>query len=148
MTESEYTTAEQLPPAWRDLLTAAIEARRSAHAPYSGFAVGAALRTASGRILSGCNVENASLGLTVCAERVAIWKAISEGEHAFEALAVASESGATPCGACRQVMSEFVEEMRILVADTTGRGWVTSLKALLPHPFSGIGADQECCPQQ
>ena len=148
MTESEYTTAEQLPPAWRELFEAAVAARRNAHAPYSGFAVGAALRTESGHVFAGCNVENASLGLTVCAERVAIWKAISEGEHAFEALAVASESGATPCGACRQVMSEFVEDMRILVADTTGRGWVTSLKALLPHPFSGIGADQECCPQQ
>ena len=146
--ESEYTTAEQLPPAWRELFEAAVAARRNAHAPYSGFAVGAALRSGSGRILSGCNVENASLGLTVCAERVAIWKAISEGERKFEALVVVSGSAATPCGACRQVMSEFVEDMRILVADTTGRGWVTSLKALLPHPFSGIGADQECCPQQ
>ena len=135
MTENEYAAAGQLPPAWHDLLTAAIEARRNAHAPYSGFAVGAALRTDSGRILSGCNVENASLGLTVCAERVAIWKAISEGEQVFEALVVVSASGATPCGACRQVMSEFVEDMPILVADTTGRGWVTSLKALLPHTF-------------
>ena len=143
MVEIENTSVEQLPAPWRELLEAAIAARRNAHAPYSHFAVGAALRTGSGRILSGCNVENASFGLTVCAERVAVWKAVSEGERTFEAMAVVSESGATPCGACRQVMSEFVADMPILIADTTGRGWVTSLKALLPHPFPHVSLSDE-----
>jgi len=145
---SEPVGLEQLPGAWRELFEAAIEARRHAHAPYSRFPVGAALRTGSGHIYAGCNVENASLGLTVCAERVAIWKAISEGERAFQAMAVVTEPGSTPCGACRQVMKEFAQDMPILIADTTGRGWVTSLGALLPHPFlpvtrrGGVSAEE------
>jgi len=135
MPEIEYADVKQLPAEWRELFEAAIEARCNAYAPYSHFPVGAALRTASGHIYAGCNVENASLGLTVCAERVAIWKAVSEGERAFQALAVVSKSGATPCGACRQVMGEFVEDMPVLVADPTGGGWAIRLKTLLPHPF-------------
>jgi cytidine deaminase len=121
---------------WRALLEAALAARAKAHAPYSRFPVGAAVRGASGRIYSGCNVENASSGLTVCAERVAVWKAISEGEREVVALAVITESGAMPCGACRQVLSEFAQDLPILVADTAGQARFTSLAALYPQPFS------------
>jgi len=136
MSRNRATTVKQLPLEWRALIAAATEARNKAHAPYSRFAVGAAVRTASGRIFAGCNVENASTGLTVCAERVAIWKAVSEGERQFEALAVVSEHGAMPCGACRQVLSEFALKLPILVADTAGHVLVTSLEALYPQPFT------------
>ena len=125
-----------LPREWRALLAAATEARGKAHAPYSSFPVGAAVRASSARIFAGCNVENASTGLTVCAERVAIWKAISEGERQFQALAVVTEPGSMPCGACRQVMSEFAEDMPILIADTAGHVLLTSLAALYPNPFT------------
>ncbi|MEA3408626.1 MAG: cytidine deaminase [Chloroflexota bacterium] len=132
----------------RALVAAALEARSRAYAPYSKFAVGAAVRTASGRIFTGCNVENAAFGLTVCAERVAIWKAVSAGERALVGLAVVSEGGVTPCGACRQVMSEFVEDMSILVADTENHVWATSLQALLPDAFPRVSVkDKRCsCP--
>lgn len=114
-----------------------MDVREQAYAPYSGFKVGAAVRTATGRVFYGCNVENASYGLTVCAERVAIWKAVSHGERQIVALAVVSETGAMPCGACRQVMIEFAREMPVLVADTRGRATITSIEALLPEPFPG-----------
>ncbi|MFO7917232.1 MAG: cytidine deaminase [Anaerolineae bacterium] len=127
----------------RALVAAALEARERAYAPYSQFAVGAAVRTASGRTFSGCNVENASFGLTVCAERVAIWKAVSVGERALSALAVVSEGGATPCGTCRQVMSEFVEDMIVLVADTEDHVWATSLRDLLPDPFPRVSVEDK-----
>lgn len=127
----------------RALVAAALEARERAYAPYSQFAVGAAVRTASGRTFTGCNVENASSGLTVCAERVAIWKAISAGERALRALAVVSEGGATPCGTCRQVMSEFVEDMAVLVVDTDDHVWVTSLRALLPDAFPRVSVEDK-----
>ena len=135
MDKREITDSEQLSFEWRALLAAALGVREHAHAPYSEFAVGAALRTASGRIFEGCNVENASYGLTVCAERVAMWKAISEGDHDFCELVVVTEPGGMPCGACLQVMNEFVEDMAILIADTNGHAWLTSLRALLPHAF-------------
>ena len=93
------------------------------------------MRTASGRIYAGCNVENASYGLTVCAERVAIWKAVSEGATEFVALAVVTEPGSSPCGACRQVLSEFSADLPILIADTGGHVFMTSLGVLLPSPF-------------
>jgi len=136
MSQDKVTMVEQLPLEWRALIAAATEARRKAHAPYSHFPVGAAVRTASGRIFAGCNVENASTGLTVCAERVAIWKAVSEGERQFEALAVVTEPGSMPCGACRQVVSEFALDLPILVADTAGHVLITSLGALYPEPFT------------
>ena len=126
----------QLSAEWRALLEAALAARERAHAPYSRFPVGAAVQGASGRIYSGCNVENASSGLTVCAERVAVWKAVSEEEREIVALAVVTESGAMPCGACRQVLSEFAQDLPILVADTAGQARFTSLGALYPQPFS------------
>lgn len=136
MSQNRTTTVKELPLEWRALIAAASDARGKAYAPYSRFSVGAAVRTASGRIFAGCNVENASAGLTVCAERVAIWKAVSEGERQFEALAVVTEQGAMPCGACRQVLSEFAEDIPILVADTAGHVLVTSLGALYPQPFT------------
>jgi len=138
MRRDEIVTQGELSREWRELLDAAQQARARAYAPYSSFPVGAAVRTATGRIYAGCNVENASSGLTVCAERVAVWKAISEGERDFVALAVVTESGSPPCGACRQVMSEFVEDMPVLVADTSGQAWLTTLQHLLPDAFPRV----------
>jgi len=105
-----------------DLLSAAKAAMQNAYAPYSKFKVGAALRTASGRIFTGCNVENASYGAAVCAERVAVCKAVSEGEREFEAIAVVSSAGlpTPPCGICRQTLYEFSEDMRVIVEDGSG----------------------------
>lgn len=120
----------------QDLVRRAIAARRLAYVPYSKFPVGAALLTRSGKIYSGCNVENASYGLTVCAERVAIWKAISEGETEFVALAVATNIGGSPCGACRQVMAEFAPDMPVLIADLSGQATATSVAELLPLAFT------------
>ena len=102
------------------LVSLAAEARKKAYAPYSNFAVGAALLAKSGRVYTGCNVENVSYGLTVCAERVAVFKAVSEGEREFEAIAVVTENGVTPCGACRQVLIEFGDDIQVIVADTAG----------------------------
>jgi cytidine deaminase len=96
-----------------ELIAAACQVRRQAYADYSGFQVGAALRTSSGRVVVGTNVENASYGLTNCAERVAIGNAVTAGERQFEALTVATEGGAPPCGACRQVLSEFCDDLLI-----------------------------------
>lgn len=118
-----------------DLVRQAVEARRRAYVPYSSFAVGAALLTRSGKLYTGCNVENASYGLTVCAERVAIWKAVSEGETEFTALAVATNIGGSPCGACRQVMAEFTPDMAVLIADLSGHVTATSVAELLPLAF-------------
>ena len=137
MKPSEIIPTAQLPFEWRALLAVALEVRERAHAPYSHFAVGAALRTASGRVFEGCNVENASSGLTICAERNALFKAVSEGETEFTALVVVTEPGGMPCGACRQVLNEFTDDLPILIADTSGHGWFTSLNELLPHSFPG-----------
>ena len=120
----------------QDLVKRAIEARLRAYVPYSRFPVGAALLTRSGKIYTGCNVENASYGLTVCAERIAIWKAVSEGETEFEALAVATNIGGSPCGACRQVMAEFAPDMPVLIADLKGQTTELSVGDLLPLAFT------------
>jgi cytidine deaminase len=120
----------------QDLVRQAIEARQRAYVPYSNFPVGASLLTRSGKIFTGCNVENASYGLTVCAERIAIWKAVSEGETEFEALAVATNIGGSPCGACRQVMAEFAPDMPVLIADLSGQANATSVSELLPLAFT------------
>ncbi|QAA75992.1 MAG: Cytidine deaminase [Candidatus Bipolaricaulis sibiricus] len=119
------------------LVAAAVEARRRAYAPYSGFPVGAALLSKGGRLFTGCNVENASYGLTVCAERVALFKAVSEGVREFEAIAVACGDGpCSPCGACRQALYEFAPDLKVILADAEGRSWeVTSLPELLPRAF-------------
>ena len=103
------------------LIDLANEARRRAYAPYSNYQVGAALRTKSGRLFTGCNIENAAYPTGICAERVAIFKAVSEGEREFEVIAVVTSNGGTPCGSCRQVMAEFGLETRVLIGDGEGR---------------------------
>ena len=119
------------------LVTAARQAREHAVAPYSGFKVGAALLTADGRVYGGCNVENASYGLTVCAERVALLKALSEGERAFAAIAVVAdtESPTPPCGPCRQLLWEYCGDIPVVLANRTRIAAEHRLGALLPHPF-------------
>ena len=118
------------------LISAAARARGAAYAPYSRFRVGAAVRTASGAVYTGANIENASYGLSHCAERVAIHKAVSEGHRRLEAIAVVADgpSPAMPCGACRQVMAEFGVR-RVIVATPAGRRRVRTLRQLLPEPF-------------
>lgn len=124
-----------------ELLRAAANARRNAHVPYSRFAVGAAALAGSGKVYTGVNIENASYGLTVCAERVAVWKAVSEGEREIVALAVVTANSVTPCGACRQVLAEFapkiggLEGLRMIVADAQGHFRVYTLHDLLPEAF-------------
>lgn len=120
----------------RELVQAALEAREKAYAPYSGFRVGAALLTRSGRVYTGVNVENASFGLSVCAERVAAVKAVSEGEREFEAIAVATGNGVLPCGACRQVLNEFGPNMRVIITDAEGNTRTYRLSDLLPGSFT------------
>ncbi|MEW6217275.1 MAG: cytidine deaminase [Candidatus Bipolaricaulota bacterium] len=119
------------------LVAAAIGARGRAYAPYSEFAVGAALLSKGGRVFTGCNVENASYGLTVCAERVALFKAVSEGVREFEAIAVAcGDTPCSPCGACRQALREFAPDLKVVLADAEGRKWeTTTLSQLLPRAF-------------
>ncbi len=117
------------------LIASAAAARERAYAPYSGYKVGAALRGKSGRVYTGCNVENAAYGSSMCAERTAIFKAISEGEREFEAIAVVTENGGSPCGACRQVMMEFAPGMTVIIADTQGQARVTTVRDLLPDEF-------------
>ncbi len=119
------------------LIAAAQAARRHAHAPYSGFAVGAVVQTRSGRFYTGCNIENASLGLTMCAERVALFKALSEGERDFRAVVVATGSTVPtpPCGACRQVLWEFCQDIRVIGVAARGATAEWSLGTLLPVAF-------------
>ena len=119
------------------LITAAKQARENAHAAYSNFRVGAALRAVSGRIFGGCNVENATYGLTVCAERVALFKAISEGERGFDAIAVVTDTDllTPPCGACRQLIWEFCGDIPVILANLKGKVEITPMKELFPKPF-------------
>jgi len=119
------------------LITAAMQARENAHAAYSNFRVGAALRASSGRIFGGCNVENATYGLTVCAERVAILKAISEGERGFDAIAVVADTDSltAPCGACRQLIWEFCGDVPVILSNLKGKVEVIQMRALFPKPF-------------
>jgi cytidine deaminase len=118
-----------------ELTAAAAAVRERAYAPYSQFRVGAALRAADGTIYAGCNVENASYGLTICAERNAIAQAIAAGMRDFTAVAVVTENGVTPCGACRQVLVEFGPEMMVIVADRRGRRRIYTLAELLLDAF-------------
>lgn len=119
------------------LIAAARTARENAYAPFSHFQVGAAVRGKSGRIFAGCNVENASYGLTICAERVAIFKAISEGEREFNAIAVVTdaESLTPPCGACRQIIWEFCGDIPVILANLHGKVERERSLNLLPRPF-------------
>jgi len=121
----------------KSLIELANEARRRAYAPYSTYPVGAALRTRSGRIFTGCNVENAAYPTSMCAERIAIYKAVSEGEKEFEVIAVVTPNGGAPCGACRQVMAEFGLDTVVLIADGAGRlVQETPVAGLLPGAFT------------
>ena len=121
------------------LLEAALAARLKAHAPYSKFLVGAALEDSSGRIHTGCNVENASYGLTICAERTAVFKAVAEGAREFVRIAVAAGTSplTPPCGACRQVLAEFSHDLEVLLVNLNGQSEVLRLKDLLPRAFHG-----------
>ena len=118
------------------IIEAALQAREWAYAPYSHYRVGAALLTASGKIYEGVNIENAAFSATVCAERVAVFKAVSEGERDFVAIAIATKDGGSPCGVCRQVMSEFGQSMIVLMVDDSARVVKeTPLAELLPGAF-------------
>ena len=121
----------------RLLIDLANEARRRAYAPYSNYQVGAALRTKSGRVFNGCNVANAAKPTGMCAERVAVFKAVSEGEREFEVIAVATSNGGSPCGGCRQVLAEFGLDTLVLIADGQGRlVQETTVAGLLPGAFT------------
>jgi len=119
----------------RELVRLAQAARENAYVPYSHYDVGAALLTASGQVFTGCNVENAVYPMTLCAERTAMVKAVSEGQREFVAIAIATRNGGSPCGACRQVMREFAPHLRILLADDAGHVRQFTLDQLLPESF-------------
>jgi cytidine deaminase len=121
----------------RELMAEAVKARRLAYAPYSRFPVGAALLTRDGRVIHGCNVENASYGLAICAERNAVWRAVSEGIREFTAIAVTARDGhgAPPCGSCRQVLYEFAPNAWVYWRDARGRILRRRAHELLPSPF-------------
>ena len=121
----------------RELVEKALEMRENSYAPYSGFRVGAALECDDGSVWGGCNVENAAYGSSICAERTALVKAVSEGKRSFRRLAVAGDSTdlCWPCGACRQMLREFGTELEILVANRDGGYEVHRLSELLPHSF-------------
>jgi cytidine deaminase len=119
------------------LLDAALAVRRNAHAPFSKFQVGAALEDSEGRIHTGCNVENATYGLTVCAERVAVFKAVSEGARKFRRIAVAADTDVLtpPCGACRQILWEFCGDVEVILVNPRGATETHRMKDLFPRPF-------------
>ena len=120
------------------LVAHAIAAREQAIAPYSGFKVGAAIETADGRIFGGCNIESASYGLSACAERVALWKALSEGARQFKRIAVVTDATVLtpPCGACRQVLWEYCGDIPVLLHSLSGLDQTFKMSELYPHPFS------------
>jgi cytidine deaminase len=127
----------------RELLEKAKGARSRAYAPYSNFKVGAALLSRSGKVYTGANVENASYGLTICAERAAVIKAVNSGDKRFVKIAVVADKSppVTPCGACRQVLSEFTQDMKIICANLRGEIERYNLKELLPEAFEGLSTD-------
>ena len=120
-----------------ELLVAALDARQHAHAPYSHFSVGAALEDLHGRIHTGCNIENATYGLTLCAERVAVFKAMSEGVREFRRIAVAADTDTLtpPCGACRQILWEFCGDIEITLVNPRGKNETLRMKDLFPRAF-------------
>ncbi|MCS7324325.1 MAG: cytidine deaminase [Anaerolineae bacterium] len=134
------STSERTPALPEDVIRVLIEvadrARVFSHAPYSRYRVGAALLAASGKVYSGVNVENASYGLAICSERTAYVKAVSEGERAFVAIAVVTDNGGAPCGACRQFMAEFGLDTWVIIADAAHRYEITTVGALLPEAFT------------
>lgn len=119
------------------LVEAALRVRENAHAPFSKFKVGAALEDADGHVHTGCNVENATYGLTVCAERVAVFKAVSEGARQFRRIAVAADTDnlTPPCGACRQILWEFCGDIEIILTNPRGKTETLHLSDLFPRPF-------------
>ena len=119
------------------LIDAALAVRLNAHAPYSHFLVGAAIEAEDGRIFTGCNVENATYGLTVCAERVAVFKAISEGARKFKAIAVSADSKilCPPCGACRQILWEFLGDVPLTLVNLEGKTEHMRISDIFPRPF-------------
>jgi cytidine deaminase len=122
---------------WTELIEAAKTVRQRAHTPFSGFKVGAAIEDASGRVFTGCNVENATYGLSLCAERVAVFKAISEGAAALRRVAIVADTPVLtpPCGACRQILWEFCGNAEVILANLEGKQEEYSLATLLPLPF-------------
>lgn len=120
-----------------DLIVAAHRAREMAIAPFSNFHVGAAVETEDGKVYIGCNIESASYGLTVCAERVAIWKALSEGERHFKRLAIVADTEdlTPPCGTCRQIIWEFARDAAIVLANLRGETEIVHMRDLLPRAF-------------
>jgi len=125
---------------YQQLLDAAKAARGRAYAPYTEFLVGAALLSTTGRVFAGCNIENVSIGLTICAERVCIGTALEQGERNFEAIAIVADSSVpiVPCGACRQVLAEFSPALRIISSTLHGQRDEFELGTLLPKPRQGI----------
>ncbi len=121
----------------QQLIETAKTARLKSIAPFSNFLVGAAVKTEDGKVYIGCNVESASYGLTVCAERVAIWKALSEGERQFTELAIVADTEALtpPCGTCRQIIWEFAKNATIVLSNLRGETQIVSIKELLPRAF-------------
>lgn len=119
------------------LIKAAIKARENAHAPFSNFKVGATLMTKKGKVFTGCNIENATYGLTICAERTAIFKAISEGEKEFAAIAVVADTEqlTPPCGACRQIIWELCGDIPVIFANLKGESETVAMSELLPRAF-------------
>jgi len=127
----------------KKLLEAALAARDNAYAPFSKFKVGAAIEDETGRIFTGCNIENATYGLTICAERVAVFKAISEGARKFKRIAVAADTEALtpPCGACRQILWEFCGDVELTLVNLDGKSETFHLKVLFPRPFDASFLD-------
>jgi len=120
-----------------ELIERALNTRSFSYSPYSHYAVGAALLTESGKIYTGVNIENSAYPTSICAERVAIFKAVSEGERSFSAIAIATDNGGSPCGSCRQVMAEFSLQMQVIIVDDSGRVHLDApLEELLPHAFT------------
>jgi len=119
------------------LLAAALEVRKNAHAPYSKFLVGAALEAEDGRVFTGCNVENATYGLTMCAERIAVFKGISEGAKRFRRVAVAADTDTLtpPCGSCRQILWEFCGDAEVVLVNLRGKNEAFRMRELFPRPF-------------
>lgn len=129
---------------YKTLSRRALAARRFSYSPYSHFRVGAALLTSTGKVFTGCNIENSSYGLTICAERTALFKAVSEGHKKFKALAIASdESGFTPpCGACRQVIIDLAGNIDVILTKRDGKTEVIKMAELLPHAFTKKNLDR------
>jgi len=121
----------------KELIKAAVRVRENAHAPFSNFKVGAALMSKNGKIYTGCNIENATYGLTICAERNAVFKAISEGEKDFETISVVADTNelTPPCGACRQIIWEFCGDVPVILANLNGNSETVMMKELFPRAF-------------